>query len=438
MRFLRNTFVAVALSFLSTGNGCSQLFAQSAPASSIDSTTSLPRVFLDCRAPGCDSDFFRTELAWMSFVRDRNEALVHVIATSRSTSSGGSEVTLTFEPQDTTAGAGDSIVTYVQEGASSDGARRVLSKAIAQGMVRYVHDPALLALLTISYKPTNAAVKSDTRGSRDPWHLWVIRISTGGYLSGDANYAVSSLNASLRASRITQRWKASLSFSGNYRQNSYVLSDTETLKTYLHGYDSEGSLVKSVSARWSVGAQSFVSSSVQLNEDLALSVGPAVEFDVFPYAQSTRKQVVFRYGPGVSYTKYHDITIYDKLKETHPNHQLLVAAQLTQPWGSVSASSTFRQLLDEPDKSNLNVNAYVSWRVATGLNLNVGGGYTRIRDQLSLRLGTQESQDVLLQLRQLRTGYSYYGNVGLSFTFGSIFQNVVNPRFSQGQGGSND
>jgi hypothetical protein len=35
----------------------------------------------------------------------------------------------------------------------------------------------------------------------------------------------------------------------------------------------------------------------------------------------------------------------------------------------------------------------------------------------------------------LQTGYAYYGSVGLSYTFGSVFSNVVNPRFTQNTGG---
>lgn len=39
--------------------------------------------------------------------------------------------------------------------------------------------------------------------------------------------------------------------------------------------------------------------------------------------------------------------------------------------------------------------------------------------------------DILIRLRQLQSGYSYFMSVGLSYTFGSIFNNVVNPRFGR-------
>jgi hypothetical protein len=42
---------------------------------------------------------------------------------------------------------------------------------------------------------------------------------------------------------------------------------------------------------------------------------------------------------------------------------------------------------------------------------------------------------VLTQQRQLQTGYRYFTNFGISYRFGSIFNNVVNPRFGPDGGG---
>jgi hypothetical protein len=41
-------------------------------------------------------------------------------------------------------------------------------------------------------------------------------------------------------------------------------------------------------------------------------------------------------------------------------------------------------------------------------------------------------EDVLLMRKQLATSYEYYFSIGLSYTFGSIYSNVVNPRFGSG------
>lgn len=404
--------------------------AAQTPTPQVDSSSSaLPLVFLDCQARGCDEDFLRTELTWMNFVRDRNRAMIHIIATSRSTASGGAELSVTFERTNVTPSEKDSLIAIIEQSATADQARRVLSRAVGQGMLRFIKGTKLADQLTVNYKPTTAT-KSDTRGAKDRWHLWVYRVSTSGWTNGDENYKSLSLNGSIRASRTTANWKTNVTLNGNYRENSYTLSETEKLRTYQHGWNGNAGVVKSLSARWSLGGTANASSSVQSNQDLFLRAGPALEFNLFPYVQSTRRQVIFRYTPGVRVADYTEYTIYDKLKETHPDHQFLLGTELTQKWGSISANTTFSQLLDDPSKSNLEVSGYISWRIVTGLNLNVGGSYERIRNQLNLKRGAQEQQEILLQLRQLRTGYSYYGDIGLSFTFGSIFQNVVNPRLS--------
>ena len=40
---------------------------------------------------------------------------------------------------------------------------------------------------------------------------------------------------------------------------------------------------------------------------------------------------------------------------------------------------------------------------------------------------TQE--EILLNRQELATDYSYWGSMGVSYTFGSIYNNILNPRF---------
>ena len=53
-----------------------------------------------------------------------------------------------------------------------------------------------------------------------------------------------------------------------------------------------------------------------------------------------------------------------------------------------------------------------------------------MRDQISLAKGELSEAEILLRLQEVATGYTYFGGVGLTYTFGSIYNNVVNPRFS--------
>jgi len=56
---------------------------------------------------------------------------------------------------------------------------------------------------------------------------------------------------------------------------------------------------------------------------------------------------------------------------------------------------------------------------------------SRIRDQLALPARGATDEEILLRIRRLQTGYEYNLGVSLTYTFGSIFSSVVNPRFGQ-------
>jgi hypothetical protein len=71
------------------------------------------------------------------------------------------------------------------------------------------------------------------------------------------------------------------------------------------------------------------------------------------------------------------------------------------------------------------------------LSFTVAGGYSAVHDQISLAKSSLTVQEVYQQQRELAKSYSYWGSFGLNYSFGSIFNNIVNARFgNQGSGGS--
>ena len=53
-----------------------------------------PRVFFDCRGPECDNTYHRTEIPWVTWVRQQQDADIHVIMTSQTTGANGPEYQL--------------------------------------------------------------------------------------------------------------------------------------------------------------------------------------------------------------------------------------------------------------------------------------------------------------------------------------------------------
>lgn len=419
---------------LATGAAAAQASTPSRPDTV---SAELVRVFVDCQSSGCDDDFFRTEITWVNFVRDRTEASVFVLVTSERTGSGGQQYTVSFDGQGPFAGVKDSLAFATRQGDTDDEIRRSLSRSLSLGLLRYARATTIGERLQVTVRamgtegPGSGAA---ARGAKDRWNLWVYSISANTFANGDANYKSADVFGDVNATRVTEQWKTNLGLNVNYSENRFKLS-SGTLATYQHSLSFNGLLAKSLGPRFSAGINGDVSSSKYQNYKLSIRAMPAVEFDLFPYKESTRRQLLVRYGAGIRSFRYDSTTIYNRLSETRPAHELTIASEARQKWGSLSVGVNGSQYLDEASKQRLSINGNISWRVVRGLEFNVGGFYEVSRDQLNIPRGTLEDEDILIRLRQLQSGYNYFTSVGLSYTFGSIFNNVVNPRF--GRGGRN-
>jgi hypothetical protein len=109
--------------------------------------------------------------------------------------------------------------------------------------------------------------------------------------------------------------------------------------------------------------------------------------------------------------------------------QLSVALELKEIWGSVAVTVEGSQYVHDLDKHRIQLSVETSLSLVEELSFDVSGNVSLVHDQLSLAKSNASRDEVLLQRRQLATQYQYYTSVGLSYTFGSIYNNIVNPRF---------
>jgi hypothetical protein len=107
---------------------------------------------------------------------------------------------------------------------------------------------------------------------------------------------------------------------------------------------------------------------------------------------------------------------------------LTARLRVTQPWGSVFVLLEGSHYLHDFSKNRLEFFSNISVRVVRGLSFRISGGLEIIHDQLYLPRGEGSLEDLLLQQKQLATTFEYRGTMGFSYTFGSIFSNVVNTR----------
>ncbi len=387
-----------------------------------------PKVFLDCGM--CDIDYIRTEITFVNYVRDRKEAQVHVLITTLGTASGGREYTISFIGQFEFEGINDTQKYFSERTDTQDEIREALTNAIKIGLTGYAAKTPIASRLKISYSE-----KREQKALEDKWNSWIFRVSGNTRLNGQKSVKSNSWSGSFSASRITEDFKISMSVSANHNKNEYIYDD-DTIESIQNGMNFNGLFVKSISEHWSVGASIRADSSTFENIKYSISAAPAVEFNLFPYSESTRRQFRFLYKFGFQSNNYREETIYDKTSDNLWNQSLSATFDIKEKWGSISTTLSGSNYFHDFSKNRFNIFSILNIRIIKGLSFFAIGSGARIRDQLSLPKGEASLEDVLLKLTQLETSYSYFFIVGMSFTFGSIFTNVVNPRFgSSGSGG---
>ena len=386
------------------------------------------RVYLECSQ--CDFDYLRTEVTFVNYVRDRQVADVVVFVTSMGTGGGGRLFTVAFLGHGAFAGRTDTLTYTVYATSTPVERRAVFVRTVSQGLMRYAAHSALAPHLAIRYQPP--AGTEPPRQGRDPWDYWVFQIGVNGYLQGQSATSDRNLYGNVSANRTTEQWKIGLSAYASTNRSRYDIDSVTTFISTRESYGGSGLVVRSLGGHWSAGASANAQRSTYSNLALRLRASPALEYDVFPYAQAQRRSLTVRYAAGVEYSRYIDKTLYGVTYEGRPVHSLAVSYYVRQPWGNINLSASHSQYLHDLSKLSDQISAGLNLRVLQGVSFNLNGSYARVRDQLYLPAAGATSDEIIARQRALATDYRYYVSVGFSYRFGSIYNNIVNPRFSSG------
>ena len=402
--------------------------AQALPQTDIDKLKAqAPRVFID--GGWLDLNYIKTEITYVNYVRDRKEADVHVLVTEQDTGSGGLEYTMSFIGRNAFEDLKNELKYSSNKNQTQDEVRAGLVQVLKMGLVGYAARTPIRPRLGVLFQD-----RVDPTAVEDKWDFWVFSASADGWLSGEKARRSSMFFANVSANRVTPESKLRLGFSGSlekskYDYYGYAYDDSS------ESFDFSGLYVKSLGEHWAAGVFLNVASRTFTNVKLSVSPAPAVEYNIFPYSESTRRQLRFLYKFNLTGVRYREMTIYDKINETRLSQSLDITLEVKEPWGTVEASVEGSHYFHDLKMNRIEFSGELSFRITKGLSLNLHGSYERIRDQLGLPKGEASLEEILLQRKELATGYSYSLSIGLSYTFGSIFSNVVNPRFGSSPGG---
>lgn len=383
------------------------------------------RVFIDCSR--CDMNFIRDEIPYVNYVRDVKEAQLYVRESSETAGSGGRKYTYVFAGQKEFSGKNDTL-SYTSRPDDTRDLRRIWrTQMLKMGFMSYVAKTPLYAEVII--EPSARVEKAEVV---DRWNNWVFELEAEPDFEGEESLQELSLRSSVSAIKITHDWKLEIDFDHRYTQTKYIYDDT--LNTNHKSYQGLDVLaVKSLGEHWSAGLRTDLLSSSYNNYQFKADFLPSVEYNIFPYSESTHRQLRVLYGLGPSYRLYTESTIYNKSEELLWMQELQVAYQVQEKWGSMNVALEGSNFFHDFTKNRIELNGYVSIRVLKGLSFRLGGAVARINDQLSLVKGAASEAEILLQLQELQTSYNVEAFLGITYTFGSIYNNIVNPRFGNGR-----
>lgn len=382
-----------------------------------------PKVFIDCDR--CDIDYIRKEIDFVNYVWDRKEADVHILVTTQATGGGGGEYTIAFIGQKEYQELQNTLRYFSGSTETDDETRRGLVQTLKLGLAPYVARTPLCELLNVGMSQ-----KSAPTAVEDKWNFWVFNLGLFSWMDGESQRSSIFLSGNISANRVTPQSKLRMGLDLDYDRENYEL-DEEIFHSTSKRCDFDGLYVKSINDHWSAGGWVSVSQSTYNNIKFSYTIHPAVEYNFFPYSESTRRQFRVLYKIGYNFFNYFEATIYDKTSDQLWNQALSLELEFNEPWGTAEVGLEGSHYFHDFSKNRLNFDAEVTVRIVKGLSFDVEANYSIIHDQLSLAKGDATLEEILLERRELASEYDYRFEIGLNYSFGSIFSNVVNPRFGQ-------
>ncbi len=418
---MKNIFILFSLFLLFIFSAQAQ--EQSEPSDSL--RKNAVKLFIDCYY--CDMNYIRREIPYVNYVRDVKEAQIYLRETRQNTGSGGRKYSYFFTGQKEFKGLTDTLIYTSRPDDPYDQTRDGRTNMIKMGLMRYVARTPIHK--EVSIKHTG---KVEEEQVVDNWNSWVFELETRPAFESEESYKEFTLRNSISANKITPDWKIEFDFDHRLSRTTYVY-DNETYKKDKTSIQFESLMVKSIGTHWSAGGSIELRTSTFSNMKFQADIFPAIEYNLFPYSESTHHQLRFLYSIGVSLNQYNDTTVYEKIEENLGQHQLQIAYQIQEKWGSINVSLEGSNYLHDFSKNKIELDGYINIRIIKGLSFSIRGGIARIHDQLSLVKGELSEADILLQLQEMESAYNIDGSIGLTYTFGSIYNNVVNPRFGNGR-----
>jgi hypothetical protein len=361
------------------------------------------------------------ELAYVNLVRDQDLSDIEIYVNSI-----GNVYELNFKGRNQFQDKDNTMSFATLPVMTSDDVRKLLKRKIEQGLISYLLETDLANRITF-YIPNDTMSVTEIVEEEDPWNRWIFELRASGNGDRQTNRSSFRYDVGFESDRVTEEWR----FRGDAGFDRAEISfndDNQTFLSIRQSYYTRGSLVKSLNDHWSAGFFTGLSHNTYSNFELSYYFQPAIEYNIFDYSEVIKREITFAYQIGYLNNQYIEETIFGFTQEELFRHSLTMNIRFRQPWGDISSNFLVRSLLDDISVNRVSLDSYVNIRLLKGLSLRLSTNLKLIRDQINLPNTGASIEDILLAQRQIATNFQIRGSIGLSYTFGSAFNNILNTR----------
>ncbi len=386
------------------------------------SINGLIDVFLDFRT---HNQYIREKIYFVNYVRDRQLADVQIMLNSHSSGTAGRNYVFTFIGREKFTGMNNEITFWAPSTNTDTETRKGMVDALTLGLMPYVANTPIAGKITISISDIDTA---QVEKVEDPWKNWTFEIYGGLNLNQERKQSSFDSRWGFYADKLSADWKIRARPYFNINRRSFITDDIEIRRNqFRHGFD--GYLIRSISQHWSVGFFLDMLSSTFHNIEFNIEAEPGIEYSFLPYTEANYRAITLNYRIGAGHHRYIEETIFYKMQENLYHHSLNFTTRLQQPWGSFEAGISGSHYFHDYTANRISLESDLELRIFKGLSLNLWGSFEFINDLVALPAGALPIEDILLQQSRQATDYEVSAHIGLTYTFGSEFVNVINTRF---------
>jgi len=382
------------------------------------SQNSKIKAYIDCR---CDETYLKQETSFLEYVRDQDLADIEIFIRDERNPTGSRSFEIKIDGNNEYEEISSSSIAVGYANDTSSTLRDKLLNKLKLALVPFL-DLANYDL-NINVDPSF----KDLTVYDDKWKNWVFELSGSYNNDKEESRQTNRYEIEFEIDKLTEDWRIGAEIRRN-ETNRKFFSNDNTYKSNRKTTSLNGRVVRSITDHFSAGLFFGVFQNTYENIDLNRYIAPAIEYSFYPYKDVLSKEITLAYRIGTGKRNYIEKTIYGYEKQKLSSQTLSLNIRFRQKWGNISSYLNATQFLNDGTKKRFSLRSNLDIRIYEGLAVRFSGNINLIREQYSLAAGNTSIEDLLLQQREIATDYRTNFSIGLSYTFGSIYNSIINTR----------